>query len=84
MDAEKIITISFVLVVVYLWNRFIIPFFISVSIKMTKGTKNFGASDFLLRNKDRIIRYLQVFYWVGALIIAIGLLRNWPFKKRIP
>lgn len=73
-----IIFIVFSLIVVYLWNKFIVKNFIHHVIKINGGfdkkDNKSGPLKFMVKNEKSIYYALASFYWIGAIIGLIMIL----------
>ncbi len=75
----KIIEIFIILLIIYLWNKYIIPFLIKKVVSFHKSFTKIDenpAIKFFVKNEQKIINFAQYFYWVGAVIITISILIN--------
>ncbi|MGJ8745649.1 hypothetical protein [Polaribacter sp.] len=76
----KIGQIALILVVIYLWNTFIIKKIIQKVIGYHKkyNSNNIDKQPikFFVDHELNIIKYAQYFYWLGGLLISLGILLN--------
>lgn len=77
---EKILKVLMILVVIYLWNRFIIKTMLKNFIALNKRRNEQNTYkqpiNFLVENEVNIIKYAQYFYWFGGILSSISLLVN--------
>lgn len=70
-----IIFVIFALVVVYLWNKFIVKNLIHQVIKINGGfdeqRNNSGPMKFMVKNEKYIYYAFASFYWIGAIFVSI-------------
>lgn len=75
---SKIGLILLFMVLIYLWNRFVVRILVSslVSFHKRNNSKNLDKQPikFLVNNESYLIQSLAVFYWLGGAIIAFGIL----------
>ena len=75
---EKILFVLFILLIIYLWNRFVITTIISKLIgfhkKYNPGNLHRQPIKFVVDNETKIVTYLQYFYWFGAIIMCVQVL----------
>lgn len=74
----KALHISVIFVLIYLWNRFIIKKMINLLIgfhkRFNESNINKEPIRFLVTNEDKIFKILSSFFWLGGLMIIIGVL----------
>ena len=74
----KIGQVLFLLVVIYLWNRYLITTLIKSVIGFHKrnNAKNISKQPikFFVDNEKNIIKFGQYFYWFGGILISIDIL----------
>jgi len=75
---SKIGQIIFVVVLIYLWNKYIVKLIIGKVInfhkKNNKQNLNKQPIKFFVKNELNIIKISRFFYWFGGIIIVIGIL----------
>lgn len=75
---NKVWLILSVVVLIYLWNTYIIPFIVKFVVRYHKRNKSSNLHrnpiKFFVENEAKIIKYLAGFYWFGAFIITVGIL----------
>lgn len=71
----KFLTILFIFLVVFLWNKYIVEFVLNRPEEFRKkyNSKNLDKQPikFYLDNKTAIIKFAKGFYWFGFVVIAI-------------
>lgn len=80
---SKFINIILVIILIYLWNKFVVNFIIKRinTFHKTRNVTNINKQPikFVIENETQIIRFAQGFYWIGGIIVIINLL----FRKSI-
>lgn len=75
---RKLILILFLFIIIYLWNRFAVPYIINRPEKFHRkyNTENLNKQPikFYLENKMNIIKYTKWFYWFGFVFLSIMVL----------
>ena len=76
----KIGEVLLILIIVFIWNKYIVTFIIK---KIISFHKNYNKSNitkqpfkFLIANELGIIKFAQYFYWFGTLIVCYGKLKE--------
>jgi hypothetical protein len=76
----KIGQVLAIIIVIYLWNKFIIKRLIMkvTDFHRTNNSENTLKQPikFFVVNELKIIKFAQYFYWFGAIIMSIGILFN--------
>ncbi len=75
-----LLTILFLFIVIYLWNKYVIEFVINRAEKFHKEY-NFSNLDkqplkFFIQNKNQIIKFAKAFYWIGFVLISIMIITD--------
>ena len=64
---SKIASLLFILFLLFLWNKFVVPFLVklitSFHKRNNKQNLNRQPIKFVIENELNIIRFIQVFYW---------------------
>jgi hypothetical protein len=75
---KKILFVLFILLIIYLWNRFVITTIIKKLIGFHKKYNPINLHrqpiKFVVDNEKNIVKYLQYFYWFGAIIMCVQVL----------
>ncbi|WP_165734419.1 hypothetical protein [Polaribacter sp. 20A6] len=75
---SKIGQILFIVVLIYLWNKFIVKLLIGTVVNFHKknNVKNLNKQPikFFVKNELKIINMARLFYWFGGIIIIIGII----------
>ena len=80
-----LLTLLFLFIVIYLWNKYVVEFVINRAEKFHKeynfNNLNKQPIKFFIQNKNAIIKFVKAFYWIGFVIISIMILFNFiPHK----
>ena len=77
---EKLSTILFIILIVYLWNKFITPLIINrlVTFHKKHNSKNLGRQPikFVVQNEASIIKIISISYWLAATLIIFGIIKD--------
>ena len=64
---SKIASLLFILFLLFLWNKFVVPFLVKLITgfhkRNNKQNLNRQPIKFVIENELKIIRFIQVFYW---------------------
>ena len=75
---SKIGQILFIVVLIYLWNKFIVKLLIGTVVNFHKknNVKNLNKQPikFFVENELKIINIAKLFYWFGGIIIIVGII----------
>ena len=73
---SKIASLLFILFLLFLWNKFVVPFLVklitSFHKRNNKQNLNRQPIKFVIENELKIIRFIQVFYWIGGILLLIS------------
>jgi F420-0:gamma-glutamyl ligase-like protein len=77
---SKIGQILLILVVIYLWNRYVVKLIIGELIgfhrKNNERNLNKQPIKFFVENELNIINFVKAFYWFGGIIIILGIINE--------
>ncbi|SDR65933.1 hypothetical protein [Christiangramia echinicola] len=77
---EKIAIVLLIGCVIYLWNKFIVPFVIKTvgNFHRKHNSKNLNRQPvkFAVQNEAIIIRVFSIFYWIAGLLISLGIIMD--------
>lgn len=75
---RKILFVLFILLIIYLWNRFVIAAIIRKLIgfhkKYNPNNLHRQPLKFVVDNEISIVKYIQYFYWFAAIIMCCQIL----------
>ena len=75
---EKILFVLFILLIIYLWNRFVITTIVKKLIgfhkKYNPANLHRQPIKFVVDNEKNIVKYIQYFYWLAAIVMCYQLL----------
>ncbi|PZW37627.1 hypothetical protein LX95_02872 [Mesonia algae] len=77
---SKIGQILFIIVLIYLWNKFIVKLIIGKVVNFHKknNAKNLNKQPikFFVENELKIIKIARLIYWFGGIIIIFGIIKE--------
>ena len=69
-----------IIIFIYLWNHFLIPFMIGTVVKFhkrhNKENLNKQPVKFLIQNESKIVFVYQSFFWIGAILGVVTMFMN--------
>ena len=77
---SKLLQVLFLLIFIYLWNRFVVRFMIKALVGFHKRNNQKNANrqpiKFLIENEESIYIVYASFFWFGAVVLSYGILFN--------